>query len=48
MESRGIEFTTAQGWTALDEYEQKLGEPEGRARIKVVDRETMLKASRPE
>ena len=48
MESRGIEFTTAQGWTALDEYEQKLGEPEGRARIKVVDRETMLKASRAE
>ncbi|BDU11482.1 pyridine nucleotide-disulfide oxidoreductase [Aurantimicrobium sp. INA4] len=48
MESRGIEFTTAQGWTALDEYEQKLGEPEGRARIKVVDRETMLKESRAE
>ena len=46
MESRGVEFTTAEGWTALDEYEQKLGEPEGRARIKVVDRETMLKASR--
>jgi ferredoxin--NADP+ reductase len=46
MESRGIEFTTAEGWSALDEYEQKLGEPEGRARIKVVDRETMLKASR--
>lgn len=48
MESRGIEYTTAEGWSALDEYEQKLGEPEGRARIKVVDRETMLKASRPE
>ena len=48
MESRGIEYTTAEGWSALDEYEQKLGEPEGRARIKVVDRETMLKASRAE
>ena len=48
MESRGIEYTTAEGWSALDEYEQKLGEPEGRDRIKVVDRETMLKASRPE
>ncbi len=48
MESRGIEFTTAEGWSALDEYEQKLGEPEGRARIKVVDRETMLKVSRSE
>lgn len=48
MESRGIEYTTAEGWTKLDEYEQKLGEPEGRARIKVVDRETMLKASRAE
>lgn len=46
MDSRGIEYTTAEGWTKLDEYEQKLGEPEGRARIKVVDRETMLKASR--
>ena len=46
MESRGIEYTTAEGWSALDEYEQKLGEPEGRDRIKVVDRETMLKASR--
>ena len=48
MESRGIEYTTAEGWSALDEYEQKLGEPEGRARIKVVDRETMLKASQAE
>ena len=48
MESRGIEYTTAEGWSALDEYEQKLGEPEGRDRIKVVDRETMLKASRAE
>ena len=48
MESRGIDYTTAEGWSALDEYEQKLGEPEGRARIKVVDRETMLKASRAE
>ncbi|AWR22185.1 FAD-dependent oxidoreductase [Aurantimicrobium photophilum] len=48
MESRDIEYTTAEGWSALDEYEQKLGEPEGRDRIKVVDRETMLKASRAE
>jgi ferredoxin--NADP+ reductase len=45
MESRGIEYTTAEGWTKLDEYEQKLGEPEGRARIKVVDRTTMLEVS---
>jgi ferredoxin--NADP+ reductase len=48
MDSRGIEYTTAEGWSALDEFEQKLGKPEGRARIKVVDRETMLKASRAE
>lgn len=48
MDSRGIEYTTVDGWVALDDYEKSLGEPEGRERIKVVDRETMLKVSRAE
>jgi ferredoxin--NADP+ reductase len=45
LESRGIEFTNLQGWHNLDAFEQSLGEPEGRARIKVVARDEMVRAS---
>ena len=46
LESRGIEFTTLEGWHRLDEHELALGEPQGRTRIKVVPRDEMVKVSR--
>ncbi|MGN2635470.1 FAD-dependent oxidoreductase [Nocardia takedensis] len=47
LESKGIPFTTWQGWYRLDAHERSLGEPEGRERVKVVEREDMLRASEP-
>jgi len=47
LESRGVDFTTIDGWVALDEHEIALGEPQGRARVKVVDRDEMIAISRP-
>ncbi|WP_305092642.1 FAD-dependent oxidoreductase [Prescottella sp. R16] len=47
LEGKGIPFTTWQGWYRLDAHERSLGEPEGRERIKVVEREDMLRASEP-
>ena len=47
LTERGVEFTTVDGWVALDEHEQALGAPQGRARIKVVDRAEMIRISRP-
>ncbi|MES2170842.1 MAG: FAD-dependent oxidoreductase [Actinomycetota bacterium] len=46
LESRGITYTTLDGWHSLDEHEIALGEPAGRARIKVVPRDEMVKVSR--
>jgi ferredoxin--NADP+ reductase len=46
LESRGIEYTDLAGWHKLDTHEIALGEPEGRARIKVVPRDEMVKISR--
>ena len=45
LESRGIEFTNIDGWHKLDAHELGLGEPVGRTRIKVVDRDEMVRAS---
>jgi ferredoxin--NADP+ reductase len=45
LESRGIEFTNLDGWHNLDAFEQSLGEPQGRARVKVVPRDEMVRAS---
>jgi len=46
LESRGIEYTDLAGWHKLDTHEIALGEPEGRARIKVVPRDEMVRISR--
>ena len=46
LDSRGLHFTTWEGWDLLDAHEISLGEPHGRARIKVVDRDTMVEVSR--
>ena len=45
LESRGVRYTTVEGWHRLDQAEIALGEPHGRARIKVVPRDEMLEAS---
>jgi ferredoxin/flavodoxin---NADP+ reductase len=45
LASRGIEFTNLNGWHQLDEHELGLGEPVGRTRIKVVDRDEMVRVS---
>lgn len=45
LDSRGVHYTTVEGWHALDGHEIALGGPAGRARIKIVPREEMLAAS---
>jgi ferredoxin--NADP+ reductase len=45
LESRGIEYTNLDGWHRLDHHEISLGEPAGRARIKVVERDEMVRVS---
>ncbi|MGX5681042.1 FAD-dependent oxidoreductase [Schumannella luteola] len=45
LRSRGVEYTNLDGWHNLDEHEIALGEPEGRARIKVVERDEMVRVS---
>lgn len=46
LEERGIAYTTLDGWHRLDQHEIALGEPAGRARIKVVPRDEMVRISR--
>ncbi len=46
LESRGIEYTDLGGWHKLDTHEIALGEPHGRARVKVVPRDEMVEISR--
>ncbi len=45
LTAAGIPFTTWEGWYRLDAHERALGEPEGRERIKIVERADMLHAS---
>lgn len=47
LDSRGVQYTDLGGWHRLDEYEKALGEPSGRARIKVVPRDEMVAVSLP-
>ncbi|MFD2674924.1 FAD-dependent oxidoreductase [Gulosibacter bifidus] len=48
LDARGVRYTDLDGWHRLDEHERALGAAEGRERIKVVDREEMLRISRGE
>jgi ferredoxin--NADP+ reductase len=48
LASRGVEFTDLSGWRNLDEAEKALGAAEGRERIKLVERDDMLRAARGE
>jgi ferredoxin--NADP+ reductase len=46
LDARGVRYTNLDGWRRLDDYEKSLGSPHGRERIKVVDRDEMLRVSR--
>lgn len=46
LNERNVRFTDLEGWHNLDAHEVSLGEPQERERVKVVDRETMLRISR--
>ena len=48
LEERGVRYTDLEGWHRLDAHERALGEAAGRERIKVVDREEMIRISRGE
>ena len=48
LSERGVEWTDIDGWIRLDEHEMALGEPHGRARVKVVPRDKMVQISRDE
>ncbi|WP_375387882.1 FAD-dependent oxidoreductase [uncultured Amnibacterium sp.] len=45
LASRGVRWTTVEGWHLLDRHELALGEAAGRTRVKVVPRDEMLEAS---
>jgi ferredoxin/flavodoxin---NADP+ reductase len=45
LRERGVDFTDLDGWHALDAHEIALGEPHGRARVKVVPRDEMVDVS---
>ena len=45
LAERGVAYTDLDGWHRLDEHEIALGEPHGRARIKVVPRDEMVEIS---
>ncbi|MBT2391694.1 FAD-dependent oxidoreductase [Streptomyces sp. ISL-1] len=45
LEARGVSYTTWEGWHRLDEAERARGAAEGRERVKIVEREAMLRAS---
>jgi len=46
LADRNVPFTTWEGWGRLDTHERGLGLPHGRDRVKVVDREEMVRVSR--
>ncbi|MFJ6632753.1 FAD-dependent oxidoreductase [Streptomyces sp. NPDC091376] len=45
LDRTNVRYTTWQGWYRLDEAERALGTAEDRERVKIVDREGMLRAS---
>ncbi|PYC88268.1 pyridine nucleotide-disulfide oxidoreductase [Streptomyces tateyamensis] len=45
LAERGVRWTSWAGWQRLDAHERALGAPEGRERVKVVERAEMLRRS---
>lgn len=48
LDTRGVAYTTVDGWQRLDAHERALGEAAGRERIKVVPRDEMTAIARGE
>ncbi len=48
LTERGVKWTTWEGWELLEAFEENLGAQQGRARVKVVNRDTMTAISRGE
>ena len=46
LDARGVQYTNLAGWRRLADHENSLGTPPGRERIKVVERDEMLRVSR--
>lgn len=46
LDARGVLYTNLDGWHRLDAHEQELGAARGRARVKVVPRDEMVRISR--
>ncbi|MFB9377414.1 FAD-dependent oxidoreductase [Kineococcus gynurae] len=46
LTGKGVDVLTWNDWETLDAYERKLGEEQGRQRVKVVSREDMIRFSR--
>jgi ferredoxin--NADP+ reductase len=46
LAERGVPLTTWEGWSKLDAHERSLGAPQGRERVKVVERDEMVRVSR--
>jgi ferredoxin--NADP+ reductase len=45
LQDRGVSYTTWEGWHRLDAAEKALGAAEGRERVKIVERDEMVRAS---
>ncbi|PRW65126.1 FAD-dependent oxidoreductase [Actinopolyspora mortivallis] len=45
LDERGVDYTTWEGWNRLDEHERALGAQRGRERMKVVERDEMVRIS---
>ncbi|WP_017976061.1 FAD-dependent oxidoreductase [Actinopolyspora halophila] len=48
LDERGVPYTTWEGWNRLDAHERALGADRGRERLKVVERDEMVRISREE
>jgi ferredoxin/flavodoxin---NADP+ reductase len=46
LAQRNAEIVAYSGWEAIDALERALGEPHGRPRVKLVQREALLEAAR--
>lgn len=47
LRERCPDLVDQEGWAAIDAHERGRGEPDGRPRVKIVDRDELLKLSRP-
>jgi ferredoxin--NADP+ reductase len=47
LRDRCPDLVDQEGWAAIDAHERGRGEPHGRPRVKVVDRDELVKLSRP-